>query len=159
LKNASSNSPSLTLRPMQPADVEKVLRIEEKCFPDPWPRTAFEDIIKHREHGALVAIHEKNLIAYVCYLIIAHEAHLTNLAVTPEFRRKSAATQLLDTVLQTAQRKECEYVLLEVRPRNESAIAFYEKAGFRLLYRRPKYYRNPVEDALVMVYYFSEGEG
>ena len=148
----------LRVRLMTPADVGKVLNIEQSCFPDPWPRSAFEDIIKSRDHGALVATNSKQVIAYGCYLIISTEAHLTNLAVSPDFRRKSVAAQILQEILGIANRKKCEYILLEVRPRNESAIAFYEKAGFKLLYRRPRYYRNPVEDALVMVYYFVEVE-
>jgi ribosomal-protein-alanine N-acetyltransferase len=103
-----------------------------------------------------VTVIENKIAAYGCYLIITTEAHLTNLAVAPEFRRKSVARQLLGEILEIARRKECEYILLEVRPRNESAISFYEQAGFKLLYRRPRYYRNPVEDALVMVYYFPD---
>jgi len=158
LNRTETKRHSLVLRPMRPADIDKVIGIEQECFPDPWPRSAFEDIIKNPDHGAPVAVNNDKVIAYGCYLIIASEAHLTNLAVSPKFRRKSVARQLLQYILDIAKRKECEYILLEVRPRNESAIAFYENAGFKLLYRRPRYYRNPVEDALVMVYYFSENE-
>lgn len=143
---------------MGSGDVEAVASIEKECFPDPWPRSAFEDIVRSNDHGGMVAVHEDKVIAYGCYLIIAREAHLTNLAVAPEYRRKTVARQILEHILEMARRKECEYILLEVRPRNESAVAFYENAGFKLLYRRPRYYRNPVEDALVMVYYFSENK-
>ena len=148
----------LNIRPMKSSDIEKIIAIEKDCFPDPWPRSAFESIIDSPDHGARVTLFENKIVAYSCYLIIANEAHLTNLAVAPEFRRKSVARLLLAEILEIAQRKECEYILLEVRPRNESAISFYEQAGFKLLYRRPRYYRNPVEDALVMVYYFPDNE-
>ncbi len=148
-----------TVRPLKSGDIEKIIAIEKACFQDPWPRSAFESIIDSPDHGARVAVFEnKKIVAYGCYLIIANEAHLTNLAVSPEFRRKSVARVLLSEIMEIARRKECEYILLEVRPRNESAIAFYENSGFKLLYRRPRYYRNPVEDALVMVYYFPENE-
>ncbi len=157
-KTAVNKSLKLTVRPMKSSDIEKVIAIEKDCFPDPWPRSAFESIVDSPDHGARVAIFENKIVGYACYLIITAEAHLTNLAVAPEFRRKSAAKQLLAEILKIAERKECEYILLEVRPRNESAIAFYESAGFKLLYRRPRYYRNPVEDALVMVYYFGDYE-
>jgi len=143
---------------MKSGDIDKIVAIEKVCFPDPWPRSAFENIIDSSDHGARVTLVENKIVAYGCYLIIANEAHLTNLAVLPEFRRKSLARQLLVEILEIAQRKECEYILLEVRPRNESAISFYEQTGFKLLYRRPRYYRNPVEDALVMVYYFPDNE-
>jgi ribosomal-protein-alanine N-acetyltransferase len=104
----------------------------------------------------LVAVQDGEIIAYGCYLIISPEAHLTNLAVRPEFRRKAVASEILNRILDITSARECEYIILEVRPGNASAIGFYEQAGFRLLYRRPRYYRNPVEDALVMVYYFNE---
>ena len=81
---------------------------------------------------------------------------MTNLAVADSYRRKSVASRLLEYILDIARNKGCEHILLEVRPQNKDAIAFYENAGFKLLYCRPNYYRNPVEDALVMVYYFNE---
>lgn len=146
------------VRPLKSGDIEKIIAIEKECFPDPWPRSAFENIVDSPDHGARVAVYDNKIVAYGCYLIIVNEAHLTNLAVTSEFRRKAVGREVLSEIMEIARRKECEYILLEVRPRNESAIAFYEKAGFKLLYRRPRYYRNPVEDALVMVYYFPDNE-
>lgn len=143
---------------MNSSDIEKIVAIEKDCFPDPWPRSAFESMMDSSDHGARVTVFENEIVAYGCYMIIANEAHLTNLAVLPEFRRKSVARLLLKEILEIARRKDCEYILLEVRPRNESAVFFYEQAGFKLLYRRPRYYRNPVEDALVMVYYFPDNE-
>jgi len=158
LKSAKTEKVEIRLRLMTSVDIAAVSDIEEESFPDPWPRSAFEEIAKNPEHGALVAVIDDKIIGYGCYLVIANETHLSNLAVKPEFRRKSVAKQILDYIMTVARRKNCEYILLEVRPRNESAIAFYEQAGFKLLYRRPRYYRNPVEDALVMVYYFPENE-
>jgi ribosomal-protein-alanine N-acetyltransferase len=139
-------------------DVTEIVAIEKLCFPDPWPRSAFEDILGNSDHGALVAVQENKIVGYGCYLIIVNEAHLTNLAVIPEARRKGLAKLMLNQILEITESARCEYIILEVRPRNESAIAFYENAGFKLLYRRPRYYRNPVEDALVMVYYFKDIE-
>ncbi|MEE8575808.1 MAG: GNAT family N-acetyltransferase, partial [candidate division Zixibacteria bacterium] len=84
------------------------------------------------------------------------EAHLTNIAVVKSFRRMSVARRMLEEIVTRAQDNECEFILLEVRPSNEEAIAFYEEYKFRLLYRRPNYYRRPVEDALVMVRYLEK---
>lgn len=156
MKSVEAEKTEFRIRHMTEADVDEVTSIEKECFPDPWPRSAFKDIIDSSDHGAFVAVVDEGLVGYGCYLIIANEAHLTNLAVRPDYRRKSAARRLLGYIMEIARRKNCEYILLEVRPQNESAVAFYEKAGFKLLYRRPRYYRNPVEDALVMVYYFPE---
>lgn len=144
------------IRELKSSDISDILAIESDSFPDPWPESAFEEIIRQPGHGGLVVESELKLVAYACYLIIEHESHLTNLAVVHSFRRKSIASGLLERILDIARKKGCEHILLEVRPQNKSAIAFYENAGFKLLYCRPNYYRNPVEDALVMVYYFSE---
>jgi len=144
------------IRELKSSDISDILAIEEISFPDPWPKTAFEEIIRQPGHGGIVVVSDSKLVAYACYLIIEHESHLTNLAVTDSYRRKSVASRLLEYILDIARNKGCEHILLEVRPQNKSAIAFYENAGFKLLYCRPNYYRNPVEDALVMVYYFNE---
>ncbi len=142
------------IRRLEHSDISDILAIENESFPDPWPEIAFREIIEQSGHGGIVAECEAKIVAYACYLIIEQEAHVTNLAVSHPFRRKSVATGILEHILGIAQKKGCKHILLEVRPQNESAIAFYENAGFKLLYRRPNYYHNPVEDALVMVYYF-----
>ena len=142
------------IRKLGHSDIGDILAIESESFPDPWPKVAFEEIIEQPRHEGIVVECKAKIVAYGCYLIIEHEAHLTNLAVSHPFRRKSVATGILEHILGIVQKKGCEHILLEVRPDNESAIAFYENAGFELLYRRPNYYHNPVEDALVMVYYF-----
>ncbi|MBD3258944.1 ribosomal-protein-alanine N-acetyltransferase, partial [candidate division GN15 bacterium] len=90
-------------------------------------------------------------IGYACYVFISDEAHLANIAVVPAYRRKSVAKQLLDRILQLAQEAGCRLILLEVRASNNAARRFYEKAGFTELYQRPRYYRHPVEDAVVML--------
>ena len=144
------------IRELKSSDISDILAIESDSFPDPWPKSAFEEIIRQPGHGGLVVESDLKLVAYACYLIIEHESHLTNLAVVHSFRRKSIASGLLERILDIVRKKGCEHILLEVRPQNKSAIAFYENAGFELLYSRPNYYRNPVEDAQVLVYYFNE---
>jgi ribosomal-protein-alanine N-acetyltransferase len=57
----------------------------------------------------------------------------------------------LEPFLTLVSGSKVEYILLEVRAGNREAQAFYERHGFRFLYRRNKYYRRPIEDALVLV--------
>ena len=83
---------------------------------------------------------------------------MTNLAVVLKHRRKSVARQLLEHIFRLVTEHRCEYLILEVRPSNTDAGAFYEKLGFTFLCRQPNYYRRPVEDALVMVRYFETEE-
>ncbi len=145
---------AVKIRDMVAEDIDRVEELENEVFPDPWPRSAFEEQISGEGWGAIVAEWGGEVVGYGCYYIVDVEAHLTNIAVVPEQRRKLVANRILDTILERAVEAGCQYVILEVRRSNTAARAFYEKHGFRLLYERPNYYRRPAEDAVVMVYYF-----
>lgn len=147
---------SATIRPMVERDIDLITSMEKIIFSDPWPRTAFVEQLKGPYWGGLVAEVEGNIVGYACYLIVADESHLTNIAVDPAWRRKSIAKLLLERILQVVAEFDCTLILLEVRPSNTEAIRFYEKYNFELLYRRPNYYRRPIEDALVMVRHLTD---
>lgn len=146
------------MRPMVAGDLSTLLELERKIFPDPWPRSAFEDILTDDAWGGLVAECDGEVVGYASWLLIDVESHLTNIAVPPEYRRKSVAKTLLERILEVVQQRGAEYILLEVRASNAVAFAFYEAYGFTLLQRRPRYYRNPSEDALVMIRHFDKEE-
>ncbi|PWB68516.1 ribosomal-protein-alanine N-acetyltransferase [candidate division GN15 bacterium] len=141
------------IRSMKDADIDSVAALEQVIFPDPWPRAAFVEQLKDDMWGALVAEADGEIVGYACYLLVHNESHLTNIGVAPGWRRKSVACKLLERILGIVTEHGCDILLLEVRPSNDSARAFYAKHGFRELYRRPNYYRRPVEDALVLVRY------
>lgn len=138
------------MRDMTSTDLKPVLVLERKIFPDAWPESAFREILEDADWSAVVAEYKGKIIGYAIYLIVLNESHLANIAVDEPFRRKSVAKHLLEHILKVVQEKKCEVILLEVRVSNREARAFYERFGFKELYRRKKYYREPVEDALVM---------
>ena len=150
------NDLSVTVRDLAATDLEAVIQLEAQVFSDAWSPQAFEEVMGDNEWGGLIAEHDGAMVGYAFYLTAGIEAHLTNIAVVPAQRRKSVAKALLDHILLVVTQRNCEYLQLEVRPGNGAAIAFYEKHGFKHMYRRPKYYKNPVEDALVMVRYLSQ---
>jgi len=76
---------------------------------------------------------------------------LENMAVLPAFRRRGAGSALLAALVAEARAQQAERILLEVRHSNQAAIRLYEQGGFELLGRRPGYYRDPIEEALIMV--------
>lgn len=154
--NVETTRIDIEIREMIPADIDQVYQLERKIFPDPWSKSSFEEQITDSGWGAIVALNSGKIIGYACYFIAVNESHLTNIAVSPDFRRKSVAKQLLENILVIVENYNCEFLLLEVRPSNESAIAFYEKYDFKFLYRRPNYYHNPKEDALVLVKYLND---
>ncbi len=147
---------TITIRGMTVEDIPRIAALEQELFPDPWSENAFNEALAADDWGSLVALDDGKIVGYACYLIIDVESHLTNIAVVESYRRKSVAKQLLVHILRVVTEAECEYLLLEVRPTNTGAIAFYRRHGFHQLYRRPNYYRNPVEDALVMVCYLDD---
>lgn len=136
---------------MTGADLLRVVAMEREIFPDPWPLSSFEELLLSDDWSALVAEDESQIIGYTCFMTVSGEAHLANLAVDADHRRKSVAKQLVERILKDIKARQCTMILLEVRPSNVGAIAFYTKYGFVHLYRRPNYYRRPIEDALVMV--------
>jgi len=146
----------ITIREMKPSDVETIAELEKKIFPDPWARSAFEELLNEDSWNALVAETDGRIIGYACFYFVDIEAHLANIGVVEEYRRKSVAKRLLETILRRASENNCEYVILEVRPSGTAARAFYKKHGFEILYRRPEYYRHPVEDAYVMIRYLRD---
>jgi [ribosomal protein S18]-alanine N-acetyltransferase len=156
--NDRTSPGSVTIRPMVEADVARVCLLEKQIFPDPWPKSAFEEQTDEDEWGTLVAEADGLVVGYACYMMVANESHLTNIAVDPAWRRKSVARALLERILEIVIAHACEILLLEVRPTNTEARAFYVRYGFKELYRRKNYYRRPVEDALVMVRYLNPDE-
>jgi ribosomal-protein-alanine acetyltransferase len=82
----------------------------------------------------------------------APDWELENIAVLPAFRRQGVGRTLLSALLAEARAQQAERILLEVRASNQPAIRLYSSRGFELLARRGGYYRNPDEDALILVH-------
>ena len=156
INDINSTKRACAIRAMTESDIDAVAKMERAVFSDPWPRSAFVDVIDDDSWAGLIAEIDGIMVGYACFLIVDVEAHLANIAVAEEHRRKSVAKHLLERIFIQTRERRCEFILLEVRPSNTEALSFYKKYGFRLLYQRPNYYRRPVEDALVMVRYFDK---
>lgn len=91
-----------------------------------------------------------NLAGYIVARLGAQEIHINNVAVREEYRRKGIGGALLNRVLAQGQQLGAQTALLEVRCGNTAAQALYQTCGFYLIGRRPKYYSDPLEDALVL---------
>jgi ribosomal-protein-alanine N-acetyltransferase len=91
---------------------------------------------------------------YLIYWLVAGEMHILNLAVHPDCRRQGIARALLQEGLRRARAQDAEVAWLEVRPSNQAAQALYESFGFQKVGRRPRYYADNQEDAMLMALYF-----
>ena len=145
----------VSLRSMEETDLAEIVRLERSIFPDPWPRSAFTDLLADDRWRTLIAENDGKLIGYACYLAEAGECHLANIAVHADYRRKSVAKQILGHILEVAAENGCEEILLEVRASNQQAISFYRGFGFEELHECPGYYQKPTESAQVMIHYLN----
>mgnify|MGYP001206770109 CR=1 FL=1 len=137
--------------PMRMEDVGRVLEIEQLSFPTPWPRDAYtHELRENRLACYLVARVMHQIAGYTGMWIILDEAHVTTLAVDPEYRRQQIGERLLVALLEEAMRRGARWVTLEVRKTNAGAQALYRKYGFKEIGVRKGYYSDNREDAIVM---------
>lgn len=138
------------IRPAELADASALAALERRCFSDPWSVAAFDELLPLSYIVGLVAEVDGVIGGYLVARELAGEAEILNLAVVPEARRGGLGRQLLDAGLEDLQARGAERVWLEVRESNAAAQALYARRGFTAAGRRPRYYRAPVEDALVL---------
>lgn len=143
---------SVRIVPITTDRIEELVAMERRCFSDPWTRGMFRSELEIAEgtyaRGAVVG---GTLVGYSFAVLIVDEAHLGNLAVDPGYRRRGIAQSLLGDLLTEARRRGVRRVTLEVRESNKIARNFYARNGFVDIAIRKSYYRNPVEDAIVML--------
>jgi ribosomal-protein-alanine N-acetyltransferase len=137
-------------------DVEQILAIEEASFKAPWSRTLFlEELSCKTAFNYVVKLtgsekHEP-VIAYICSRIIGCEMSILRIAVSPKLRNLGIASWLLDKCFKMARDKGVTSVFLEVRESNSAAMALYDKHGFISVGKRPAYYPETGEDAVVLM--------
>ena len=145
-----SGRASTTIEPARPADVDAVAAIEVTAFADPWTRPAFDAAVRERHARFRVARSGGKIVGYVIAWFVLDEGEIANLAVAPAARRRGVASALLDFVIADARNSGIAQLFLEVRESNVAARALYATRGFKPVARRPRYYRKPVEDAIVL---------
>ncbi len=141
----------LTVRPARPSDLGWVERIERQSFSDPWPRGALlSELQADAMRMPMVAEKGGQGIGYLMAWRVIDRLHILNLAVCPEERGTGAGSRLLAAALAAARDRNLAEVTLEVRQSNSGARSFYVRHGFLVTGRRPRYYRDTREDAIIM---------
>jgi len=95
-------------------------------------------------------VREFELVGFIVARLVADELHVNNVAVRHEFRGKGIGSALLQISLDEGRKRNARIAQLEVRAGNEAAQHLYRRSGFEVVGRRRAYYREPVEDALLM---------
>lgn len=132
-------------------DEDAVAELEQSSSLHPWSRALVRAELERSAPDAVLVLEGRaGIAAYCAFRIVLDEMHLMNLAVRPESRRRGFGRFLLAAALACARRAGARRALLEVRARNDAARALYTDCGFVPLGRRPDYYRDPADDALVL---------
>ena len=140
----------MIIEKMNATHVPQIAELEKLCFSDPWSEKSIGSELNNRLSYWLVAMEGDTLVGYVGSQSVLGESDMMNIAVHPEHRRKGIAEALVLALVAGLSEKGNHSLMLEVRVSNDPAIALYEKLGFVQVGRRPNYYRNPKEDALIL---------
>lgn len=141
----------VAIRIMEVGDIEGVLEIEGKSFPTPWSYDAFyKEITVNALAVYIVALKDTKIIGYGGMWILFNEAHITNIAVSPDYRKRGIGRMIMIALMVKAINEKCNLMTLEVRTNNFPAISLYKELGFGEAGIRKGYYTDTGDDALIM---------
>ena len=136
---------------MNERHVAFVAAIEKECFGrEGWSERSVAGELTNALALWLVAEENGTVAGYVGSQTVCGETDMMNVAVTADFRRRGIGEMLVNALVEELKALESHSLTLEVRASNTPAQALYEKLGFKEVGRRPKYYQNPREDALIL---------
>jgi ribosomal-protein-alanine N-acetyltransferase len=146
----------VVIRKMEAADLDQVVAIDQVSFSLPWPASSFKyELNQNQTSRCWVAEFpagdpEARVIAMAVVWMIIDELHIATIAVLPEFRHLRVGQKLLGVILKDAVNLGAVNAFLEVRETNRAARAMYQKFGFKEVGKRPHYYSDTQEDAILM---------
>jgi len=147
----AAETSGITVRTPRLEDLPAVVSLENLCFSDPWTRQALEqELMPDRLRLPLVAEAAGKVVGYLMAWKIIDQLHILNIAADPEYRRRGVGTALLRAAAAKAAKMRMIEITLEVRDSNSEARAFYLRHGFAVRGRRPGYYADNGEDAIIM---------
>ncbi len=137
---------------MRRRHLRRVLSIEARVYPRPWSASLFlSELSQRTTRTYIVAKYDGEVIGYAGMMFTGREAHVTNIAVDPDFHGRKVGSRLMLRLLTEAIARGARTLSLEVRVTNVPAQTMYGKFGFNVVGVRKGYYIETKEDALVMV--------
>ncbi|OJG80838.1 ribosomal-protein-alanine acetyltransferase [Enterococcus ratti] len=142
------------LKELTPKDIKDLLSVEREVYNGelPWTKSAFLSELKSPfQHLYLGIFDEKKLFGFIGARILGLDCHITNIAITPFYQRKTIGTLLIDEIEKFAIMNRCETLSLEVKMSNQDAQRLYRKLGFQSKKVKKGYYTQTNEDGLEMI--------
>ncbi len=142
----------MQVRRAVPDDAPKIAALEEEIFPDAYSvKDIFSYICQPTGACYVATDDEGTLLAYIIGRTIAPEGEIYRIATAPRNRRRGIAYRLMSYMRKCEMGRGLETLFLEVRQKNIAAINLYKSFGFIDCGIRPGYYKNPDDDAVVMI--------
>lgn len=140
----------MLIRPMLASDVAAVERIEAQ-FLSPWTKVQILAELERKSAICLIADDSQEVVGWCCGMLLPPDAELLKIAVVASRQRQGIASSLLQEFSTLLAAKSIKQIFLEVRSANTSARALYQQFGWAEQGKRKKYYKNPVDDAVLLV--------
>ena len=141
----------LAFRRATVADIDEICGVEAASFNVPWSRQAFlGELTDNTWAKYIVGELAGKIIGYAGMWLIFDEAHVTNIAIHPDYRGRKYGERMVRHLMQLARDYGAARMTLEVRASNVIAQSLYRKLGFEVRGRRRGYYSEENEDALIM---------
>ncbi len=142
---------NLVIRRMSMGDLEQVVAIDQVSFSLPWPPHTFQyELTDNPASRCWVAELDGRIAAMLVGWLILDELHIATIATHPDFRRRGIGEKILLHALRAAQAEGVVRSFLEVRAGNQVAQKMYREFGFEEDGRRKEYYKDNLEDAILM---------
>jgi ribosomal-protein-alanine N-acetyltransferase len=161
------------VEPMRLRDIREVMEIEHVSFLSPWSVRAYRYELRENDLSHYFVVRQRQMeepelslltrigrtlgvgmrppiLGHSGFWLMVGEAHISTIAVQPNWRQRGIGEVLLVAMLDRATELEAEIATLEVRVSNTVAQNLYQKYGFRQVGLRRRYYRDSNEDALIM---------
>lgn len=136
-------------RALQASDVTAVAAIEAGAFSRPWTEATLAHLCTLSYVHGEIAEDDTQVAGFALVSVAGAEADLLTIAVDSHHQQRGIGTQLLQSLCAWCRAEGVLTLFLEVRA-GHYALAWYQRQGFVVVGRRREYYRDPVEDALVM---------
>ena len=146
------------VRRADPSDLAAVHRVETRGQQAPWSMAVLQKEFSVDWSNVWLVESESEVVAYLCFWIVADEVHILNVVVDPSARRRGIAGALVRGLIAETTGKPLTLITLEVRVGNEAARRLYESVGFHEIGRRAGYYSDNGEDAIVMALILEEDD-